>query len=201
MTDHTAPAATQVSKRLRYEILRRDEFRCRYCGAPASDTELQVDHVVPTSLGGPTDPTNLVAACVDCNIGKSATNPDDRVVEDVRLRDQQFRDTVAALVAERRAHRDRRWEQVGYILRYWAEVYDRDLQQVPADANDSIMRFLDAGLHVEDLVEAINLAHARVEALYDCDDRVFRYFCGICHRIIKDLEVKAGRIVNGDSDG
>ncbi|AWN05089.1 HNH endonuclease [Gordonia phage Easley] len=38
-----------VSKRLRYEILRRDNHTCRYCGATAPDVPLTVDHVVPVS--------------------------------------------------------------------------------------------------------------------------------------------------------
>ena len=33
-----------VSKRLRYEILRRDNFACHYCGAAAPDVKLNADH-------------------------------------------------------------------------------------------------------------------------------------------------------------
>ncbi|MFF8716201.1 HNH endonuclease [Streptomyces sp. NPDC015184] len=40
-----------VSKRLRYEILRRDNRTCRYCGAGAPDAPLCVDHVVPSAAG------------------------------------------------------------------------------------------------------------------------------------------------------
>ena len=65
-----------VSKRLRYEVLRRDGHKCRYCGHTASDTELAVDHVIPKSLGGPDHPSNLVTSCVDCNLGKATTIPD-----------------------------------------------------------------------------------------------------------------------------
>ena len=39
-----------VSKRLRYEILRRDNHTCRYCGESAPDVKLTIDHVVPVSL-------------------------------------------------------------------------------------------------------------------------------------------------------
>ncbi len=61
-----------IGKRLRFEILKRDGFRCRYCGKEASEsTKLEVDHVVPRSKGGSDDPTNLGAACYDCNRGKT----------------------------------------------------------------------------------------------------------------------------------
>lgn len=33
-----------VSKRLRYEVLRRDSHTCRYCGGAAPDVKLTVDH-------------------------------------------------------------------------------------------------------------------------------------------------------------
>lgn len=62
-----------VSKRLRYEVLRRDSHTCRYCGASAPDVLLRVDHVTPVALGGTDTPENLVTACDPCNSGKSST--------------------------------------------------------------------------------------------------------------------------------
>jgi hypothetical protein len=72
-----------VSKRLRYEILRRDNHACRYCGAAAPDVKLNVDHVIPTSLGGSDKPDNLVTACADCNGGKTSSMPNAEPVADV----------------------------------------------------------------------------------------------------------------------
>ncbi|MFF0777048.1 HNH endonuclease [Streptomyces sp. NPDC003720] len=62
-----------VSKRLRYEILRRDNHTCRYCGASAPDVPLRIDHVTPVALGGTDHPSNLVTSCEPCNNGKSST--------------------------------------------------------------------------------------------------------------------------------
>jgi len=68
------PIDPPVSKSLRFRILVRDRFRCRYCGAKASDTvRLDVDHVKPRSKGGKTVPENLITACWPCNSGKSDT--------------------------------------------------------------------------------------------------------------------------------
>ena len=61
----------KISKALRFEILTRDGYRCRYCGAGAQTTELHVDHILPRSAGGRDDRANLVTACIDCNFGKS----------------------------------------------------------------------------------------------------------------------------------
>ncbi|MYS16585.1 HNH endonuclease [Streptomyces sp. SID4982] len=72
-----------VSKRLRYEILRRDNHACRYCGATAPDVKLNVDHVIPQALGGTDKPDNLVTACADCNSGKTSSLPGADPVMDV----------------------------------------------------------------------------------------------------------------------
>jgi hypothetical protein len=61
-----------ITKRMRFVVLERDGFTCRYC--KASNVALEVDHVIPRSLGGQDIIANLVAACVDCNRGKAA-NP------------------------------------------------------------------------------------------------------------------------------
>lgn len=72
-----------VSKRLRYEILRRDNHACRYCGAAAPGVKLNVDHVIPQSLGGSDKPDNLVTSCAACNGGKTSSLPNATPVADV----------------------------------------------------------------------------------------------------------------------
>jgi hypothetical protein len=76
-----------VSKRLRFEIFRRDSHTCRYCGATAPGTPLRVDHIVPVALGGTDHPSNLVTSCEPCNSGKTSTL-DGQVAEadDTRIR-------------------------------------------------------------------------------------------------------------------
>lgn len=62
---------------MRFEILKRDGFRCRYCGATGAKTQLHVDHIEPRSLGGSDEPSNLITACRECNLGKRARRLDD----------------------------------------------------------------------------------------------------------------------------
>ena len=57
---------------LRYNVLKRDGFRCCICGASAKDgTRLEVDHIIPISKGGMTVLDNLQTLCKECNRGKS----------------------------------------------------------------------------------------------------------------------------------
>lgn len=57
--------------RNRFEILKRDGYRCRYCGRSGRDVVLEVDHVIAVANGGSDDADNLVTSCGDCNAGKS----------------------------------------------------------------------------------------------------------------------------------
>lgn len=62
------------SLRLRYKILKRDNFSCVNCGAsPAKhpSVELHIDHIIPWSKGGLTEISNLQTLCQKCNLGKS----------------------------------------------------------------------------------------------------------------------------------
>lgn len=70
-----------VTKRTRFEVLRRDNHTCQYCGAKAPDATLHIDHVMPVALGGDDRPGNLVTACKDCNAGKTSITPDSPLVK------------------------------------------------------------------------------------------------------------------------
>jgi hypothetical protein len=62
-----------LSKKIRFEVFKRDGFRCAYCGKTPPDALLEVDHIIPKAEGGPDDINNLITACFDCNRGKSKT--------------------------------------------------------------------------------------------------------------------------------
>lgn len=58
----------------RYNIYRRDEHKCLYCGFKDN---LTLDHVIPRSKGGPNSWTNLVTCCMRCNMLKGDRTPDE----------------------------------------------------------------------------------------------------------------------------
>lgn len=61
-----------MTNSLRYDVMKRDNFKCVLCGRGASDgVTLEVDHIIPVSKGGLTELDNLRTLCYDCNRGKS----------------------------------------------------------------------------------------------------------------------------------
>jgi hypothetical protein len=51
-------------------VMKRDRFRCTYCGVPGTDAELQVDHIIAVANGGSHHMANLTTACRKCNQSK-----------------------------------------------------------------------------------------------------------------------------------
>lgn len=60
-----------LSKRVRFEVFKRDSFTCQYCGRQPPEVVLHVDHIQPVASGGGNDRDNLITSCRDCNLGKS----------------------------------------------------------------------------------------------------------------------------------
>lgn len=60
-----------LSKKIRFDVFKRDGFCCQYCGNTPPTIVLECDHIIPVSKGGPDDIDNLITSCFDCNRGKS----------------------------------------------------------------------------------------------------------------------------------
>ena len=183
-----------ISKRLRYEILRRDNHACRYCGGVAPDVALTVDHVVPRALGGEDVPANLVAACKDCNAGKSSMPADSSVVEDVASDALRWAKAMELVAVGRAVERDEARERYEHFLTHWNNwtyTYMGEVKTVslPNDWKRSLDQFLGAGLDMEDIEELIEVAMTAKNR----DE--WKYFCGCCWRRISDAQQHAASIV------
>lgn len=61
-----------ISKKIRFEIFKRDGFQCQYCGKTPPEVVLEIDHIKPRKRKGKDNEENLITACFDCNRGKGA---------------------------------------------------------------------------------------------------------------------------------
>lgn len=59
-----------LAKKTRFEVFKRDNFKCQYCGKSAPDVVLEVDHIKSIAEGGSNDMLNLITSCFECNRGK-----------------------------------------------------------------------------------------------------------------------------------
>src|SRR5512135_692743 len=53
----------QISPRLRWKILKRDNFTCTTCGRRSPNVGLEVDHIVSLAKGGTNSENNLTTLC------------------------------------------------------------------------------------------------------------------------------------------
>jgi hypothetical protein len=154
-----------ISKKLRFEIFKRDNFACQYCGARAPEAVLHVDHIKPVSKGGTNDMLNLVAACSGCNHGKGARELSDKSaiekqraqLEELSIRREQlemmlqWRDQSAAAalniveeIAERIGQRGglEPNESGRAIIRKWLRIYSaQEILLAVDEAFDIYMAF------------------------------------------------------------
>ncbi|MCX4605430.1 HNH endonuclease [Streptomyces anulatus] len=183
-----------VSKRLRYEILRRDSHTCRYCGASAPDVPLRVDHVTPVALGGGDTPDNLVTACQDCNSGKSSSTVDASLVAGVsddalRWADAMKQAAIGLLEQEKpkveyRAAFKTEWDR-------W-ERGNGEPFELPGDWKPSIERFRIAGLPAWVWAEIVDTAMGYDKVL---SSNKFKYCCGIAWNKVTELQTEARSLV------
>jgi len=184
-----------VSKRLRFEILRRDNHQCRYCGARAPETPLTVDHVVPAALGGGDEPSNLVAACRDCNAGKSSIPADAAIIDNVAADALRWSRAIRIAADMRANDRSRRTELHAKFLAKWNTwTYTRGIKtyniDIPGGWEVSIDRFLDAGLELDDLIALVDIAMAARTT----DE--WRYFCGCAWRRVTESQEAAREVLD-----
>lgn len=67
---HRATDREAISGSVRYQVLLRAGRRCESCGASVADKAIDVDHIIPRSLGGLNDISNYQALCWECNTNK-----------------------------------------------------------------------------------------------------------------------------------
>jgi len=181
-----------LSKRLRFEILRRDGHACRYCGRTAPDVKLHIDHVIPQVLGGADEPTNLVTACHECNGGKTSSAPDQQVVADVSEKAIQWREAITRAADEMRQVASGKTDLHNAVLDAWPSYAHK---WIPRDFGSTIDQFTAAGLPDDVIVE---MAHYVANKPGVDDD--WRYFCGCCWAKIRQLQERALELVKGQSD-
>lgn len=179
-------AATRkaISKKLRFDVFKRDGFSCQYCGAHPPQAILHVDHITPVIEGGGNNIDNLVTSCDACNLGKGARALSEipQSLKDkasaIQEREEQIRGYNEVMMARVRRIENEAWVVAAALEGVEClERYDR------ADFL-SIKRFLER-LPAFRVLEAADIARAKC---FRSDAKTFRYFCGVCWSLIREAE-------------
>lgn len=179
-----------VSKRLRFEVFKRDNFTCQYCGKQPPDVTLEADHIIPRCEGGPDTAENLTTACHACNRGKAgvpleavapAVNEGERlaVMQEMLERKAMLERSVVAAKAAANAERD----AIDLIREWWIDEFGSD--SIVQDG--SLRRFL-RDLTLEQIREAVAASAALFDRRPASQWQLWKYFCGSCWTMIRRAE-------------
>lgn len=180
-----------VTKRTRFEVLRRDGHTCQYCGAKAPDVQLHVDHVVPLALGGSDKPDNLVTACRDCNTGKASIAPDAPLVQKLSAEASAYAlgmvDKMTRFRADLESLEDYEYE----FRESWdnwgrGEGEERTQMPLPADYRMSLFRWMQMGIPLS--VFDLAIPTAMTKRTVKDPDR-FSYMAGIVWNMVNAREI------------
>ncbi len=174
-----------LSQRVRFEVFKRDAFKCYYCGRTPPDVVLQVDHVLPISKGGSSEIANLVTSCFDCNIGKSN--------KDLTAIPKSLNDHIEQTKAE-----TENLQQYAELMKQFGQIKDqqawevlraldlrqlREHGQVPKDWYGGIRRLLTL-LPCHEMLETAIWTQSRLAC--KTDKHKFMVFCKACWNKVRE---------------
>lgn len=173
-----------LSKSLRFEVFKRDQFTCQYCGAHPPSVILHCDHIHPVAKGGTNDIDNLITSCITCNQGKAARSLSSVPVS---LKDKAAlvatqEEQIAGYEAVMRARRERLEDETWEVAERFMELYN--LTSIPKVHLVSIRRFIEKQ-GVTKTLEAMDIANRKKPY---SDYVGFKFFCGVCWNMIRDSE-------------
>jgi hypothetical protein len=180
-----------ITKRTRFEILRRDNHTCQYCGEKAPDVVLHIDHVVPVALGGDDKPGNLVAACKNCNAGKASIQPDSPLVQGLSAEAAAYALGMTDKLTRFRAE----FESLEEYADAFHEVWDRWVQNdetmpLPADYRSTLFRWQHMGIPSDVFDLAIPSANAKYNReRHMKPDAIFTYMAGIVWNMFNERAI------------
>ena len=124
--DADSNARKSIPKSVRFDVFKRDSFKCQYCGATAPDVLLEIDHIHPVSKGGTNDVTNLITACQPCNSGKSDKTLDENTtVTKARTQLEQLeerREQLELMMSWMEGLRDLKESALDRVAGYWHDL-------------------------------------------------------------------------------
>jgi len=171
-----------ITKKIRFEVFKRDYFKCQYCGKTPPDVTLEVDHIKPKSKKVTDDINNLVTACFDCNRGKK------------HIELNKLPNTII-LNSEILKEKESQYLEYQKLLTKINKRIDSDILRVENIYNEMFLKYcftesfkrvsvknFVSKLGLNDVMDSMSLACSKINDPSDA----LKYFCGICWNKIKN---------------
>lgn len=177
-----------ISKRTRFEVLRRDNHTCQYCGQMAPDVTLHIDHVEPVALGGSDKPDNLVTACKDCNLGKASIAPGSPLVESLSAKAAAYALGMTEKMTRIRGTIEAADEYAESFQEEWTSWLVGEVEvPLPIDWESTLHRWFRMG--VPNRMLEVAIPKAMKLQFPQGEDARFKYLAGIIWRQIDEAEI------------
>lgn len=171
-----------ISKKMRFDVFKRDGFKCQYCGQTPPAVVLEVDHINPVSKGGKNFAHNLITACFNCNRGKAAT-PLTVIPKSLSEQAAEVKEREAQIAGYRKVMQ-------ASLDRIEADMWEVANTLIPNSGSDGLRRDwlqsikgFNEKLPIHIVLDAAEKARAKFGY---SKSKCFPYFCGICWNIIKE---------------
>lgn len=170
-----------ISTKTRFDVFKRDGFKCVYCGATPLAELLHVDHIIAVADGGQNDIDNLCTSCAPCNLGKGARSladiPQSLADKAKNIAEQEAQIAgYQAIIGSRRERLDRETWVVVNVIEPGCESFNRGEFQ-------SIRKFVEK-LGVDETIDSMETAMARGFN----HARTMKYFYGCCWTKVREAQ-------------
>lgn len=173
-----------ITKKVRFNIFKRDLFTCQYCGKTPPAAVLEIDHIIPVSRGGVNSDDNLITSCFDCNRGKGAdgleVSPEllQKKAEMLAEKEAQIK-AYNRLAKSKRKREDKSIDEIQDEFQFT----NPGREFTPAfreSIRSQFLPYFDSGK----LSFAMSKACGVTKNSRDC----IKYFCGICWNMRRELQ-------------
>lgn len=173
-----------ITKKTRFELFKRDEFTCQYCGGTPPKSVLEVDHINPIFNGGDNNIDNLITSCFDCNRGKGSkllsSVPETIKQKALRIAEQEEQiKEYNRMISNKRRRENRDIDKIEIVFK---ETY-KDYAFLPSFKESIRINFLPyipLDVIISSMSKAVSITRNQ--------DGATKYFCGICWNIRKRNE-------------
>ena len=163
-----------LSKKVRFEVFKRDKFICQYCGKHSPNIILEIDHIEPVSKGGTNDILNLITSCKECNRGKTNIQLDDESAlakQKKQLEElQERREQIELLLQWRKSLSNLKSDTVNLVVDYInSKIENFSVNETGMRTIEKLTKRFD----LSDILEAIDISESKY-LQYDANNELIQ---------------------------